>query len=362
MLHVPMTRRRTTLTSLVAAAAVGAMAFLPNSPASAAPPVRVPLAALSGELVHNGGAEDGDTSGWTGDIVYRTYGAGGFPNAVVLPLPGTPIPDAGTQFFSGIGAASQAYQDIDLTAAASAIDNGVVVADLSAYLGGFTDQEDHGEVIFEFFNASNAVVDTIVLPAVTKEDRESASGFLHRADTLTLDAGVRSARVTFSAVRSVAPVSDSYVDNISLQLFAPGPEAIADTATTVQDEPKTLSPADNDVPPPGATIVPASLRLLDGGNPVTSLTNSDGTYTVNTGNGDVMFTPAPGYTGTAAPVDYRIEDSNGQPADSIITITVGPVIGASLINGPVALGALGALGLLVAVGAMFLVRRRMVNA
>ena len=105
------------------------------------------------------------------------------------------------------------------------------------------------------------------------------------------------------------------------------PEANPDTATTPQNVNVTLNPAANDTPgQTGAAIAPASVRLLDGtGAPVTTLTTAAGTYTVDTATGAVTFDPVPGFTGTTAPVPYRVADVNGVTADSTITITVTPV-------------------------------------
>lgn len=104
----------------------------------------------------------------------------------------------------------------------------------------------------------------------------------------------------------------------------PAPIAVADTRVTPHNTPVTLDPWDNDTSQVvGVTIVASTLRLLDtDGNPVTSLTTSDGTYTVNTSTGAVTFAPTTGYTGTTESVRYVVEDSDGVPAESTITITV----------------------------------------
>jgi len=300
----------------------------------AAPPTKVPLTALPGELVVNGGAQSGDTSGWTGSLQVHGFGSGGYPDAVTLPLPGTAIPDAGTQFFSGSGASSEAYQDIDLTPGALAIDDGVVVADLSAYLGGYSDQADRSVVRYDFYDASDNIVQTVELPTVTREERNDESGFIHRTDSLTLDAGVRRARVTFQAFRSIAPANDGYVENISLQLFAPGPEAVDDSATTSAGNPVTVNVATNDEAPPAATIDAPSVRLIDGGTLVDSLTTADGLWEVNTTTGAITFTPDdPAFTGPAGPVPYSVADSRGQRAEATLTVQVTDGDGSGLFLG-----------------------------
>lgn len=132
------------------------------------------------------------------------------------------------------------------------------------------------------------------------------------------------------------------------------PTAVDDAASTLQDQSVTFNPADNDTAGAGSTLDPTSVRLLNGGTPVTSLTTADGTYTVDTATGDITFTPAPGFTGTAAPVSYRLLDDNGVADDATITIEVGPVVGISMINSSVAMGSIA----LVLVGGVFVAVRR----
>ena len=68
-----------------------------------------------------------------------------------------------------------------------------------------------------------------------------------------------------------------------------------------------------------------STMLLDGINPVTSLTRTDGVYTVDSTTGVITYVPAVGYTGTAlTPVAYRVTDSIGQSADGTYATTVSP--------------------------------------
>ena len=66
-----------------------------------------------------------------------------------------------------------------------------------------------------------------------------------------------------------------------------------------------------------------STKLLNGsGQPVSVLTRSDGTYTVDPATGVITFAPARGYSGTGSAVGYRVTDQFGQTAESTYATTV----------------------------------------
>jgi CshA-type fibril repeat protein len=102
----------------------------------------------------------------------------------------------------------------------------------------------------------------------------------------------------------------------------PGAVANDDDVVTEADSPVTFDPLANDAPPTGGTLDPTTVVLIDGGNPVTTLTNADGTYVVDPVRGAITFTPAPGFTGPSTPVQYRVTDSFGVQTTASITVTV----------------------------------------
>ncbi len=97
--------------------------------------------------------------------------------------------------------------------------------------------------------------------------------------------------------------------------LAPPPKANDDKATTAQDTPLTIKPADllgNDSNPNGDTLTITSVQGLD---------PSQGTVALV--NGNIVFTPAAGYHGTA-PFTYTISDLRGNTSTATVTVTVTP--------------------------------------
>lgn len=134
------------------------------------------------------------------------------------------------------------------------------------------------------------------------------------------------------------------------------PAAPAETSTGVGTTPQRA----------GVTVpTGGSVTLLDtDGDPATSVTiPGQGTYTVDPATGTLTFTPAPGFTGTVAPVTYRVTDAYGQSTDGSYTATVAappapPVPGLPVTGGdPTGLVLLAA-GLLLGGAALVLAARR----
>ncbi len=66
---------------------------------------------------------------------------------------------------------------------------------------------------------------------------------------------------------------------------------------------------------------PTSVRLLDGGGPVPSLTvPGEGTWSVDPTSGAISFVPEAGFTGDPTPVRYQVTDAIGQVATADVTV------------------------------------------
>ncbi len=145
--------------------------------------------------------------------------------------------------------------------------------------------------------------------------------------------------ITFTPTDGVqgvtAPVSYSIADEAhqtatstyTVTIGAPAsPVAANDSTSTPYNTAVSVDPLANDsAGPTRSPLDPASVRIMNGSTPVTSLTVAgQGTYVVDTATGHVTFTPVNGYIGTGTPVTYRMADGNGATATATITVTVSP--------------------------------------
>ncbi|CAA6822264.1 MAG: internalin, putative [uncultured Sulfurovum sp.] len=107
----------------------------------------------------------------------------------------------------------------------------------------------------------------------------------------------------------------------------PPPVGTEDNVTVVAGNVAIIDVLDNDVHTYGDLNV-TTVQLLDNGTEVSTLTVvGEGVWDVNATTGEVSFTPEAGFTGTPTPVEYVVEDVNGNPTEpTAINITVTPAI------------------------------------
>jgi hypothetical protein len=180
-------------------------------------------------LVVNGNAEAGkgapDASStarpipnWTatGNFTPARYGGSGGLPAKTDPGP----PNRGKNFFSGgpSNPSSSAEQTIDVTAGSSQIDAGGVTFRLSAYLGGYSGQEDNAVVRATFIDGHHRRLGAASVGPVTAGDRSNITRLLQRGATGTIPAKTRSIDVRIVATRYSGSYNDGYSDDISLIL------------------------------------------------------------------------------------------------------------------------------------------------
>ncbi|NIC04219.1 retention module-containing protein [Billgrantia bachuensis] len=115
-----------------------------------------------------------------------------------------------------------------------------------------------------------------------------------------------------SLLYTVTSSSGSATGTLQLTIVDDVPQALEDSANTGEDTPITVNVMGNDTAgADGATLTAASLR-----NP------SQGTLSF-AANGQVTFTPAPGFKGDTV-IDYTITDADGDTASATLTVTVAP--------------------------------------
>ena len=110
------------------------------------------------------------------------------------------------------------------------------------------------------------------------------------------------------------------VDSV-ISIWITDPPAAADDASSGQvDRPQTLDPWGNDTHD-AAPWDRGSLALCGAGQSPpgcdqTRVQTPDGVYEVDPVTGKVIFTPAPGFTGEATPLQYQVSDVAGQVASA----------------------------------------------
>lgn len=105
-----------------------------------------------------------------------------------------------------------------------------------------------------------------------------------------------------------------------------GPTAVDDNASTPYNTPVTVDVLANDQP--GSTpLVPTSVTLVPGTTPPAS----QGVFSVNNTTGQIIFTPAVGFSGNST-VQYQVCDEAGLCDQAVLTVTVGSATGPTAVN------------------------------
>lgn len=192
-------------------------------------PTPAPVQGGNGNLIANGDAESGPgtTDGGTpvtaipdwaaaGNFDVVNYGAsGGYPAAT------DPGPDTrGKNFFSGgpDDEVSTGTQLIDVSQMAAVLDGGNTSYTLSAYLGGYQDQDDNAVLSIQFQDASGKALGQAQIGPVMAADRNNATGLLPRTTQGKVPSSTRKILVTLTMTRVSGSANDGYADNLSLTL------------------------------------------------------------------------------------------------------------------------------------------------
>ncbi len=120
-----------------------------------------------------------------------------------------------------------AYQDIDISSAASLVDAGTLPYALSAWLGGYDSQDDNIVLTVQFESWNGTVLGTATLGPVLSADRNGVSELLLKSTGGTVPAGTRLMHVLLTITREEGTNNDGLADSLSLALGsnpATGPE------------------------------------------------------------------------------------------------------------------------------------------
>jgi hypothetical protein len=191
------------------------------------------VGARAANLVANPGADSGSCTGggvaaipgWTspdGAVAMCWLASEGLP-------PSTPGPaDRGRALFAGGRAAlSHLEQDIDLAANASSIDHGSTSFQLSAWIGGYTTQDDAVQLEIDFLDANELPIGVAVLDPVGASDRAGNTSLLLRSVSGPVAPGTRTARLRLTFTRTVGIANDGYVDSIVYRQIPQEPDDAA---------------------------------------------------------------------------------------------------------------------------------------
>ncbi len=137
---------------------------------------------------------------------------GGFP-AFSDPIP----PDHGTNFFAGGPNVADAFgiQTFDVSSIASDIDAGGVSFTLSAYLGGFADQNDFSTFSAVFLNGSNLQIGNFAVNGLTALQRGDATRLDFESTTGIIPIGTRTIQFQLEMVFKQGNYDDGYADDAS---------------------------------------------------------------------------------------------------------------------------------------------------
>ncbi|WAC66827.1 LPXTG cell wall anchor domain-containing protein [Agrococcus sp. SL85] len=108
--------------------------------------------------------------------------------------------------------------------------------------------------------------------------------------------------------------------------YAPGAQDDQNEVPGTLGQPVTVPILDNDqggaVPGTVALVDPTTGDPLAPGAPL--VVDGEGTWTIDPATGDVTFTPAEGFEGDPTPVDYVVEDAQGNQATGTVTVVYAP--------------------------------------
>ncbi len=186
-------------------------------------PTAPPASALDVNLVFNGDGElergmtpgfDASVPGWIDNGTMTTW-IYDVPDYLQKTDPG-PV-DRGSNYFGGGSEDSTMHQEIDLTGIAEEIGWGNLTYSLTAYIGGYSGQNDCMEVLVEFFDSSGNLLLSGGIGPVYAADRNYTTGIHLNGVIGQVPADSAWVRVTLNAYLEYG-YNDAYADDVSLIL------------------------------------------------------------------------------------------------------------------------------------------------
>lgn len=160
-----------------------------------------------------------ETAGFT-VAPYGTTAGSGIPGPYAA---GPPASERGGYLFYGgtNSADSAADQNLNVSDCSAEIDAGSLRFDANGYFGGYEDQTDNAVLTLKFLNSTGVVLRTLVIGAVTANDREKETGMNFQGRTGLIPVGTRNVNARLSLDR-VSPGSNNngYADNLQFIINA----------------------------------------------------------------------------------------------------------------------------------------------
>jgi hypothetical protein len=186
-------------------------------------PTAAPISALDVNLIFNGNGEiergmtpgfDASVPGWVDNGTMTTW-IYDIPDYLQKIDPGPA--DGGSNYFGGGTGDTTMHQEIDLTGIAEEINWGNLTYSLTAYIGGYSGQNDCMEVLVEFFDSSGNLLLSGGIGPVYAADRNYTTGIHLHGEIGQVPADSAWVRVTLNAYLE-SGYNDAYADNVSLIL------------------------------------------------------------------------------------------------------------------------------------------------
>jgi len=137
--------------------------------------------------------------------------------------------DAGSNYFYGgvdvsdsSNPIATAFQDIDVSSAASLIDAGNLSYTLAGWLGGYDSQDDNAVLTAQFENWSGTVLGTAQIGPVLAADRNDTSELLQKTNNGNVPSGTRLIHLLMTITRMAGTNNDGLADSLSLVLGSAG--------------------------------------------------------------------------------------------------------------------------------------------
>lgn len=209
------------------------LALTLNSPAS-------PQSLLGMNLIVNPGADASpgldensttevstDLPGWVRSA-FLTADSYMDPDGDLFQVTGGPPTPGINYFYGGLDVSDDsnpiatAFQDIDVSSAASLIDAGNVTYMLSGWLGGYSSQNDNCVLTVQFQSWSGTVLGTATIGPVLAADRMDNTELLQESTMGNVPSGTRVMHVLMTITRTDGVNNDGIADSLSLVLGSSG--------------------------------------------------------------------------------------------------------------------------------------------